>query len=474
MSKRVDKLKSRILLNIRDGVPGFCESLPSLREQTLIFNETHHVVNMALKELEEENIIRCIPYKGYKILAQAAKPVKVEVSGESSVIHVLITENLVWQIDFWCRCIKIFEEMYPGNKVMPYFIAEKKAISALLKSINGDSVVLIGDLSKIDKREVMLIPRPEIARVSGTVLSEDDFLADMIDPLDACSIPYQIQPPLLFCRATSKLEKYNPDAGYEAFLDWVVEAYGSHALAPLNMPLFFDSLGIGQIYALTEEQIHRKLKLLLKLAVKMKEENILHMELPDDVSSDMKLLAAGQLQCTIRGSFCAGAANFPRTAGEIAILPPPEETDGRLIQPVSRMAVAGTSCSQGAAAFFHFILGQGVQLQIMKEGLGISPFRSIAEAAVKDADQFGYDIGSVIRYVERECRKAPGLHDNELCHECAAILIDNLLIPVLSGSFDGNKNGLLKELTGRLYAIGEGRHQERRSRNLREYFMRNF
>ncbi len=477
MSKRVDRLKARILANIKDGVPGFSESLPSLREQTQIFNETHHVVNIALKELEEEDVIRCIPYKGYKVVAQFAKPAAAAPSGESGVIHVLVMENLVWQIEFWCRCIRKFEEMQPNCKVRPYFIAEKKAISALLKNMNGGSVVLIGDLAKIDGEVATLIPRPEIARVSGAPLPEDDLLDGVLEPLDAFSMPYQIQPPLLFCRKAAGAAKYDPDAGYEKFLDWVAQSYGGNSLAPLNMPLMFDSLGLEGIYTLSREQIGKKLKLLLKLAGKMKEHDLLHLGLPEGMASDMKMLASGQLQCTIRGSYCAGAANFPKSADEITIQPPPREQDGRLIQHVCRMAIAGTSCNALTAEFFRFILGRDVQMQIMKDGLGISPCRSILSEAVKAAGDFAYDIDSVIKYVVKESRKASshGLpaRDGKLYLECANFLIDELMIPVLSGKLDPARKGLPAELAERLVEIGERSHQDRRDRNLRDYFMRN-
>lgn len=479
MSKRVENLKAKIIANIAARTPGFCESLPSLREQTQIFGESHHVVNVALKELEQEKIIRCIPYKGYKVIASfpaAGDGDAGETPPEGGVIHVLVLENLVWQIDFWCSCIQMFEKENPQLCVTPYFIADRKAAASFLEGMKDGPVVAIG-FTENDGRGLPLVPRPEIARVSGQPLPVGDLLDDLIEPQDAFTVPYQIQPPILFCRKTLDIRNYDPTAGIDAFLDWTAASYGSHSLSPLNIPLLLSALGMEPIYLLPPGKMAEKLRLLFRIVRKIRDNNLYHLGLPAGVASDIKMIANGKLQCAIRGSYCAGASGYPKSADRVAILPPPEEPDGMLRQPVSRLAVIGSHCTSGAAAFFRFILGEKVQTMMMKNALGLSPFKSILDGAVRNPEAFSFNIAPIIDYAVRDHKKRlaaelPPYHE-ELSEKCADILIENLMLPVLTGKFDEEKQEeSFSRLIERLTALMESSSKQMRDRDLREYFLR--
>ena len=58
MSKRIETVKQILKQKILQGEPGFLEGTPSIRELTALLNESRHVAAAALKELEEEKILR--------------------------------------------------------------------------------------------------------------------------------------------------------------------------------------------------------------------------------------------------------------------------------------------------------------------------------------------------------------------------------------------------------------------------------
>lgn len=471
MSKRIGNLKEELKKAINSGAPGFRESLPSLRELIPLYGESHHVVNTALKELEREGLIKCIPYKGYKVVGSEEQ--NSRKTEKNSFINVLVVEDLIWQIDFWCECFKLFEKKHPGWKIKPHFISNTDtAIQFLNREMGTESTVIIHARSQF-RAHCTMVPRPEIERVSGRKLPVGDLLKGLLDPLDAFTFPYQIQAPLLFCRKKKNMTPYDWKKGYSAFLDWVRENYSREQLAPFNTQLFLSGMGCEKLELMPRESIRKKLSQLLKFLQKISRSKLINLNLPPGLTSDLKQLHAGKLGCTVRGSYCAGAVDYPWSSDAIAIYPPPLEPDGKIPQPVSSLAIAGTHCTGESAEFFHFLLDREVQDRSMRACLGFSPLESCLDHALEHAAEYPFDIAGIIQYVKQESIRAPLLSSGIYGHDfITKILTDRLVLPLLTDSCpDAGAHRILDELEEELMQYAGKNNTDARHNALRRHFL---
>ena len=164
MSKRVDALKEKLRQRIVSGAAGYRESLPSLRELMQLFGESHHVVNSALKALEREGILLCQPYKGFQVTRPYAAPAPVRSA--AAELNVIILEENIWQIDFWCWVVKQFELHHGDCRLSPRFLTDEAAVIEFLGRRPPDEPAVVVHATDAIVNAGPTIPRPEIARQS--------------------------------------------------------------------------------------------------------------------------------------------------------------------------------------------------------------------------------------------------------------------------------------------------------------------
>ncbi len=447
MSKRVDALKEKLRQHIVSGAAGYREGLPSLRELMQLFGESHHVVNSALKALEREGILLCQPYKGFQVARPYAAPAPVRSAAE---LNVIILEENIWQIDFWCWVVKQFELHHSDCRLSPRFLTDEAAVIEFLGRRPPDEPAVVVHATDAIVNAGPTIPRPEIARQLGHPLPLAELLPGLLDPLHAFSIPYQIQPPLLYYSREKEISGYDWRAGYPAFLDWLEHNCAPGRFAPLNIPLVMGALGMEGLILHTRPEIRAKLEFLQNIFERFRDNRFFNLHLPSGRFADLKQLAAGGLDYTLRGSFCAGAAGLPESAGRIGLVPPPVQPDGRLIQPVPYAVIAGNRCTSAAARFVEFLLSDEVQRTMMQRCLGLSPLDRILRAAEAEPAGYPFDIAPVIRYVRQEYPKSlPGqIYQPESDYDfLIETLTDRMVLPLLTGAADRrNSKRMIDEL----------------------------
>lgn len=83
------------------------------------------------------------------------------------------------------------------------------------------------------------------------------------------------------------------------------------------------ALGMEGLILHTRPEIRAKLEFLQNIFERFRDNRFFNLHLPSGRFADLKQLAAGGLDYTLRGSFCAGAAGLPESAGRIGLVPPP-------------------------------------------------------------------------------------------------------------------------------------------------------
>lgn len=450
MSKRVDALKEKLRQRIATGAPGYRESLPSLRELMQLFGESHHVVNSALKELEREGILLCQPYKGFQV-AQPQNPPGPVFAAPEKELNVIILEDNVWQINFWCWVVKQFEAHCTNFRLVPRFLTDENAVIQFLANTSQDDPAVVVHASEAIVNAGPTVPRPEIARVLGRPLPLANLLPGLLDPLHAYSIPYQIQPPLLYYNIEGKdTSSYNWQAGYPAFLDWLERNCAPERFAPINIPMMLCALGLEGLILHSAAEIRNKLEFLQHIFARFLDKRFFNLHLPAGRFADLKQLATGGLDYAQRGSYCSGAAGLPENAGRIGLLPPPVQPDGRLIQPVPYAVIAGNRCTPAAAHFVEFLLSGEVQHTMMRQCLGFSPLDPVLRAAEAEPEQYPFNIAPIIGYIRHEYPKSlPGqIYQPESDYDfLIETLTDRMVLPLLTGSANLRDNAkMISEL----------------------------
>ncbi|WP_288559223.1 hypothetical protein [uncultured Victivallis sp.] len=210
------------------------------------------------------------------------------------------------------------------------------------------------------------------------------------------------------------------------------------------------ALGMEGLILHTRPEIRAKLEFLQNIFERFRDNRFFNLHLPSGRFADLKQLAAGGLDYTLRGSFCAGAAGLPESAGRIGLVPPPVQPDGRLIQPVPYAVIAGNRCTSAAARFVEFLLSDEVQRTMMQRCLGLSPLDRILRAAEAEPAGYPFDIAPVIRYVRQEYPKSlPGqIYQPESDYDfLIETLTDRMVLPLLTGAADRrNSKRMIDEL----------------------------
>ena len=146
MSRRVNALKQKIVENIRNRTPGFRESVPSIRDLISRFDETHHVVNSALKELVDDGVLNSPDALDWKKGA-APEPfselgliTRIGITTEDETRHPTLTVGEAFDRYQFCESpSRLWEELEPGSiefscKLVPggifqvYWAADKEGV----------------------------------------------------------------------------------------------------------------------------------------------------------------------------------------------------------------------------------------------------------------------------------------------------------------------------------------------------------
>ncbi len=442
MSRRIDGLKKTIKNNIAAREIGFLDTIPSIRDLTLLLGESRHVVNAALKELEEEKVLVCQPQKGFRInpALNHNSNVPAPVSAVETV-EVIFTENLRWQTAHWTKMVKVFEKNNPGYKVMPRFLSNTEKAEEFINAGHGKPIVIVRTPPELFNGANHFIPVAEIERVLGEPLLAG---AEMMPGLDRLlrndAMPYILQPSMLLVRKNNQSDI--PALGsWGSLIEWCHEQYGERCVVPINTHLLLQRIGLWQKELLDETQLRSRLELVAGLMGLVRKYNLYYVDLlREDSFSQMRRILDGSVRVMNRNSFYFGAIAEQCREHNVEFYPLPLEENGFIDIPVCFAAIAGTACSQGAAKFFQFVLGRENQTAILAQFLGISPFRCWNQPVLDNPGKYPVNLNMVIRQILEvpedkiiyEHRQFSELQDYINC-----LVTDKLILPLLAGEITG-------------------------------------
>lgn len=470
MSKRVNQLKAKIAECIAAKTSGFKESLPSLRDLMQLFGESHHVVNAALKELEEDGILVCTPYKGFRL----ADKVQLSADSAENLIDVIIMENNPWQVSFWYEVFEAFAKANPKWRIEPKFSSDEEWVIKTLNERKSEDAALVFHSCNEVNRRCQLIPRMEILRSQKRFRPMSDLLPGALDMMDVYSIPFQLQPPLLFSRRELDFSKYDYQQGLNAFARYISENSEERVLTPMAVSFMLSSLGMDDLFNVEPEELPHKLELFLNMLLKIYRNKIFRLTLPQGLFADMKELEANNIKYSIRGSYCSGAAGLPWTFDKITVLPPPVSPEGRVFIPVSSAVMAGTRCTAGAVEFLNFVLSDETQMMMMSTAIGFSPCGKILDKAVNNKDQFKYDIVKVAEYIRHAVMRPMISSDTFMAQvddKLVPLITDNLILPVFSSEISPEKEKEFLSATVNAILAYRNNHPEESKSLLRKRFL---
>ncbi len=434
MSGRIDRLKQTIKNNIAARKAGFLETIPSIRDLVELLGESRHVVNAALKELENEKVLICKPQKGFQI-NPAVKP------GIAESIEIVFTENLRWQTAHWTRMVHNFEQLHPQYKVTPRFISDIAKVSEHIDSCRGKPVVIVHTPPELLSGGGHFIPIPEIERILG-----EPPAAVMMPGLEHFhsnnSLPYILQPPMLLIRKNRAEDTPDLDSWQHLF-QWCSKEFGGQSVLPINTELLLQRIGLCRKVTPNEEQLRSYLATVAGLMRFVRKQKLYYVDLlSQDNFSQVRKILDEPLRVLNRNSFYYGAvAEFCKDR-MIELYPPPLEKDGCIDVPVCQLSIAGSTCTQGSARLFQYILGRDNQTAMLKEFLGISPFRCWNQQVLEHPEEYPVNLDRIIRQLLEvpasqllyEYQKKTDLQEFINC-----LVTDRLILPLLSGELTGRE-----------------------------------
>ncbi len=431
MSRRVNALKQKIVENIRNRTPGFRESVPSIRDLISRFDETHHVVNSALKELVDDGVLNCVAGKGFFIARETPAPTETGEAGPRE-LEVVVMEKMIWQIDFWCAVFRMFSDAYPQFRVSPRFLWNNTDAIAFLQGQHPDRSTVVLCMTNKVARSVPLIPPPELERMLGMPLTGEPLLPGLESYGDGFRVYYQLQPSLWFYRLGRRPPRYDWHQGLYGLLESMAEVPDSVGkLSPLSISFALSTLGIDEENDLNCPELTDKLRELARCFAFTRDHRLLNLELPNEAMTEIRELREGNLYWVQRNSFYAGAVGLSQRLGKFGLMPPPVRPGEHFQIPVCSAAVAGTRCTPGCAEFIRFLLSRPVQELMMQRGLGFSPFPRYLEAALADEKHYPEGLPEVIGFIREQIplRHKRNFESDAIFQELA----DQLVMPILTG-----------------------------------------
>lgn len=451
MSKRIKDIKEQIRGRIDSGATGFIDGIPSIRDLMSILGESRHIVNAALKELEDQGFLLCTAQKGFRVNPVVKKSPAIS---HKSAIKVVVNEFMPWQIDFWCKVITAFEKLNPQYKVQPYFVRTEKQLAKILHAGNGEPTVII-HFQDGDDNEIPLVPLAEIKRLCGSDLNHDDLLPALQRVSDPYTIPYQIQPAMVFYNSGNNPPVPSENWSLIDFLKWVNDNFGRSSTSPINTNFLGEVMGIANVNQLDHKVIRGKLEYLIDAIVFVRDHQLFYYDsVPPSQVQTIRQLSTGSVNVAIKNSFYTRAILSGGPGNKsFSVFAPPLEDKAMVSPPLCRLAMAGLSCDQASAKFFQYILDEKTQLKMMKEGVGVSPFRSFGQKAVESPDELIPGFAAVVRQaMERSEFLSLQEHsvDSEEKKFITHLLTDKIILPVLTGTCNRNYEKLISDYMTKL------------------------
>ena len=451
MSKRIEGIKEQIRSRIDSGAAGFIDGIPSIRDLMNILGETRHVVNAALKDLEDQGFLLCTAQKGFRV-NPALKKAPVEFTQNS--IRVVINEFMPWQIDFWCKIISRFEKLNAGCKVQPYFVRTEKQLAKILHASNGEPTVIIHYHDDHDS-EVPLVPLTEIRRVGGSDLHQDDLLPGLRHSSDPYTIAYQVQPAMVFYNCDKNAPQPTGNWSLNEFLEWTRENFGAGSVGPINTNFLGEIMGLATVRQLDREVVRGKLERLIGAMAYVREHRLYNYNLtkPSQLQATRQL-STGVVDVIIRNSFYAKSIPSREEGNRpFSVYAAPLNEGACITPPLCYLAIAGLSCDKPSAEFFQYVLGEEAQLTMMRDGMGVSPFKRFGQKVIDNPAGVIPGFDSIVEQVmHRSCfssQQEAAVDDKEkdfIVH----LLTDKIILPVLSGKEDKNHKEMIEDYIARL------------------------
>ncbi len=470
MSKRIDQLKLELRRRIDLGSEGFVGKLPSIRELTVLFGESRHIVNAALKTLQSEGVLLVEPQKGFRV-NPALHPARVT---QNRMIEVLICEDLPWEVDFWCRMIRRFEEQHPGWSVSCRFIEKPEPAREFLQRRGGAPTVIIRCEPELLTPDRVLVPLAAIERCCGVPLTSGPLLPGR-EP-DAYRLPYQVQCPMVFCAVRSGESEIPDCSSWRKLVESCDRLYGAESLLPFNPLILVQTLGLFRVTELAESELRRRLRELAEVIEFIQNRKLYRWnDIPEHrLGPTRMLLGNSNCRVLVRNSFHYGALCPPAPRSEIRLFPLPLAADGYQMLPICQLALAGLGCEEPEAEFFRFLLGPEVQDSMMREGLGFSPFRAPLLRALARPELYpeGYDRIINMLLAQPTPLTPETAHTSRLADQVNMMLVDHLLLPIFTDRAP-DRETLIADCLARLQEIAREHAAGRQAARLRRQLLQN-
>ncbi len=428
MSKRVDALKQKIAANIANQSSGFKESIPSIRDLIARFDESHHVVNAALKGLVDEGVLSSAAGKGFFVRNTAI--LEDDICRE---VDVVIMENTLWQIDFWCVAIKMFGDAHPQFRVSPRFLWSDEEVLEYFRDNNTGNASVILSITEPLEKSLRLVPPPELERMLGAPLCPEPLLPGLESQLQSFCIPFQLQPTQFFYNLEYKPIGYNWRKGLFHFLECVAATPDCREkLHPLGMPFMFSAAGFNESADFDSENTLPRLREFRRCFRYIHDHRLFNMNVPNGPFSEMRELAALRSNWAARASFVAGSIDLSQKKSQFGVLPIPIEPGIHFQIPCCRAAVVGNRSTPGCAELIRFILSRPIQEMMMKRAIGYSPVERYLRQAADEPKKYPVDLSEVAQFILEQApltTQHTGYEDDFFYHE----VTDRLAMPILSG-----------------------------------------
>ncbi len=474
MSKRIEAVKQILKQKILHGEPGFLESIPSIRELTALLNESRHVAATALKELEQENILLCTPQKGFKV-NPAFRPLPSAGQRNAPDVEVVFTEDLPWQTDFWCRVIRKFETLHPQWKIKPYFLPDPEKVRELLDLRRSHPVVIVRSPEELHNHGTGFIPISEIERNCGSGFHREDIIPELQNLRLSDSMPYLLQPSMLFYNMRTGGKE--PDtSSWLNLMKWMKQSCGSHSVMPVNTTLMLHSIGFFRRRKMNDVELRKKLEELTGLLSFIRDNELYNVDMRiSDRFEQARRLLIEHSGAAVKNSFYFGAFALKGETPTIGVHSLPLAADGSSEIPYCRISMAAPECTRPAAEFFGFILSETVQMALLKECHGLSPYRSYTQKVMEEPDSFLPGLASVTDQVlnlpEHEDHMDHG-HSSGVEDFITQLLTDKLFLPLLSSKpSEEELEHLLPELVAQIRENCEHIHRKQYMKNLRDLLL---
>ena len=426
LPKRND-LRKLLQQCIDRGDPGFIDRLPSQRDLAKRFNVSSFVIFEALKALENEGLVRCMPRKGAQVVRKSS-----DAPVMKTTVQTLIRETRSWQVAFWYDVIAQFEQSHPHIKIQPHFAIDASSYHTHLSSAARENWVMLcvpqdsfGEFPRVPVNEILEREEAESYRAS--------FFKPLPEASAVFSMPYAFQPPAMIYKCKPDGDPPGISWTWEQCVQWSVKNFGRASLNTPLLMMLLESIGflmhpdaVGG-----HDQNLARLKHLASTLLRFAETDVL---LAKEMSTEemAESFNSGTLGAAFRTSF-----NWPgmglKKGGNLRVWPAPVETGGACCADAVNISMLGVRADPAAVEWFKYILSDEFQLLQMERGFALSPRAVCLQQVNADPQRFPPGFAELVEFLRGPqgivgLRTGISVETRRLLEQ----LIRRLALPVLS------------------------------------------